>query len=163
MIPLTWGEWLTGGIVTTILAVIGLWWKIRSERDGNRCEAKIVAIEASEKAVGVVQDAMNTQALQITQLTKQVVDQGGQITDLTIRVTTLDQSHQVALRHISEREGWALAHWADRPQDLPPIPSIIVADVIAVDSSLRSRYRVPRPDSPDEDTDSRIRDLTDPE
>lgn len=158
-----WVEWLTGGLLASILAVVGLFWKIRHERDENLQKAKVAAVEAAESAVKVVKEAMDTQAeqitrltqqvtdkgQQITQLTQQVTDQGGQITDLTTKVSTLDRSHQVAIRHIAEREGWALDHWEDRPQSLPAIPSMIVADVIAINPSLQRRYRAPRSSKPD--------------
>lgn len=161
MMPDSWLDWLTGGIATTILAVIGLWWKIRHEREQTRTEAKDVAMTAAESAVKVVQQAMTTQGTQMedmrrvmTEQSTRLADQDERITDLTKRVTTIDQSHQVALRHIAEREGFAIRHWPKRPQDLPAIPALIIADVVAVDPSLDKLRRAGhRPRDSDEEVE----------
>lgn len=143
MFPDTFAEWVTGGVVTTMIAVVGLLWKIRQERKSSVEQAKIVAVEASSQAVGVVKEAMATQKTQVESLTTTVTNQGTQIADLTKRVTTLDQSHQVALRHIADREGWARRRWPNRPVDLPDIPAALISDVISANPEIRIYYEEP--------------------
>lgn len=134
MLPDTMEEWVGSGIVTLVIAIITLLWKIKQESHQAVEEAKKVAIDASASAVGVVQAAMVTQDKQVSQLNDRV-------NDLNVRVTSLDHSNRIAIRHIADREVFAINEWADRPTGLPAIPAEIIKDVIEHRPSIRLYYQ----------------------
>lgn len=112
---------IIGGITTAIGAVVGV---IRG--------GKTVAVEAAEKAVSTVRDAMETQGAEVTDLRTRVTNQETQITTLGARVEDVTKRHGVAVSHIAEREDAADEHLGpDRPAWLPPIPDLIRPDVDA--------------------------------
>lgn len=134
MLPDTTEEWIGSGIVTLAIAIITLLWKIKHESQQAVEQAKKAAVDASASAVGVVQAAMATQDKQVSQLNDRV-------NDLNIRVTALDHSNRIAIRHIADREAFAINEWSDRPTGLPPIPAEIIKEVIEQRPSIRLYYQ----------------------
>lgn len=98
--------------------------------------ARSAAVEAAEKAVGVMRGAMDTQSKTVEDLQTRVTDQDKRITDQDVRltrqsdrITDISQRHTVAIGHIAEREDAAEEYLGDRPGWLPVVPELIRPDV----------------------------------
>lgn len=99
-------------------------------------ESRSVAVEAAEKAVGVVRSVMETQTKTVEDLQTRVTDQDTRITDQgkrltrqSERITDMSRRHTVAIGHIAEREDAAEEHMGQRPAWLPAVPDLIRPDV----------------------------------
>lgn len=132
-----------GGIVAGSVAIVTLWWKIKSESRNSVELAKAAAVDSSAKAIELMQKAMGAQEKQLEQLTNRVRVLETNNEDLSTRMTSLDASHKLAIIHIGEREAWARKMWNDRPKDLPMIPDAIVFDVLGVRPELRQYFQRP--------------------
>lgn len=151
---------LQGGIgvtLTAVLTLIGLVVNARLERrkmiqataenkETNRREAKLVAVEASETAVGILRTVMETQQLQLLDLNKRVTDQGNQLDDL-------QSSHTVAIAHIADSEVWVQAEYPTRPKGYPDIPDLLLEAVHQIEPLLRPTSRERRDPPTDEEED----------
>lgn len=128
--PIVWTA--AGGLITAVVALGGLLWRIRSETESKRDDARRVATEASTAAVGNLKAALDSQSSRLD-------SQDVHIADLTTRLTEVDGRHTTAVRHIAERERYAVITWidpADRPAGLPFVPTPIVSDLVLVDPGL---------------------------
>lgn len=135
-LPGAMADWLTGGILTAILGIVTLWWKIRKEKDDNLIAARSVAVEETEAAIGAMGAVVDTLQNQIQEQSQRITDQGARLTDLATRLTDISRRHEVAIAHIVEREVWASRRWKVRPETLPPIPAELMDDVREVEPSL---------------------------
>lgn len=153
--------WLfQGGVgvaLTAVLTLIGLIINSRAEnrklaqttaenKEINRREAKLVAVEASETAVGILRTVMETQQLQLLDLNKRVTDQGNQL-------DALNSSHTVAIAHIADSEVWVQAEYSTRPKGYPNIPDLILEEVHQIEPLLRPTNREHKDQSTDEEED----------
>ena len=135
-LPGAMADWLTGGILTAILAIATLWWKVRKEKADNLLEARSVAVEETEAAIGAMGAAVDTLQHQVQEQSQRITDQSARLTDLATRLTDISRRHEAAIAHIVEREWWTAERWRERPETLPPIPAVLVDDVRGVDPSL---------------------------
>lgn len=135
-LPGAMADWLTGGILTAILAIATLWWKVRKEKADNLVAARSVAVEETEAAIGAMGAAVDTLQHRVQEQSQRITDQGTRLTDLATRLTDISRRHEAAIAHIVERELWTSQRWKVRPETLPPIPEELVDDVREVDPSL---------------------------
>ncbi|MEJ6019888.1 hypothetical protein [Corynebacterium sp. H113] len=135
--PQTVGELLTGGALTSLLAIIGLWVKVRKDSKDAKTAAVDTAVEASRGAVDVMSEAMEVQKLRLDELSQRMTVQDTTIADMSVRLTDVTRRHQAAVEHIAHREAWTRKQWPNRPKDLESVPLVIVAEVQAVDPTLR--------------------------
>lgn len=135
-LPGAMADWLTGGILTAILAIATLWWKVRKEKADNLVAARSVAVEETEAAIGAMGAAVETLQNRVQEQSQRITDQGTRITDLATRLTDISRRHEAAIAHIVEREWWTAKKWRERPESLPPIPAMLVDDVREADPSL---------------------------
>ena len=135
-LPGAMADWLTGGILTAILAVATLWWKVRKEKADNLVAARSVAVEETEAAIGAMGAAVDTLQYRVQEQSQRITDQSTRLTDLATRLTDISHRHEAAIAHIVERELWTSKRWRERPESLPPIPAALVDDVREVDPSL---------------------------
>ena len=135
-LPGAMADWLTGGILTAILGIVTLWWKVRKEKADNLIAARSVAVEETEAAIGAMGAAVDTLQNRVQEQSQRITDQGARLTDLATRLTDISRRHEAAIAHIVEREWWTAKRWHERPESLPPIPDALVDDVREVDPSL---------------------------
>ena len=135
-LPGAMADWLTGGILTAILGIVTLWWKVRKEKADNLIAARSVAVEETEAAIGAMGAAVDTLQNQVQEQSLRITDQGARLTDLATRLTDISRRHEAAIAHIVERELWTSRRWKVRPETLPPIPEELADDVREVDPSL---------------------------
>ena len=135
-LPGAMADWLTGGILTAILGIVTLWWKVRKEKADNLVAARSVAVEETEAAIGAMGAAVDTLQYRIQEQSQRITDQDTRLTDLSTRLTDISRRHEAAIAHIVESEWWVAKKWRERPESLPPIPAVLVDDVREVDPSL---------------------------
>lgn len=135
-LPGAMADWLTGGILTAILAIATLWWKVRKEKADNLIAARSVAVEETETAIGAMGAALDTLQNRVQEQSQRITDQGTRLTDLATRLTDISRRHEAAINHIVEREWWTAKRWHERPDSLPPIPAALLDDVREADPSL---------------------------
>ncbi|WP_130841710.1 hypothetical protein [Corynebacterium neomassiliense] len=117
---------------TIIVALIGAAGTLGAGIIAALQRSKTVAVEAAEKAVGVVTRSMDAQEDQVRDLRTRVTAQDERITVQDARLTEITGRHGVAVSHIAEREDAADEHLGpERPAWLPPVPDLIRPDVDA--------------------------------
>lgn len=134
-----------GGLIAGIIAIISLWWKIKSESKNSVELAKAAAVESSSKAIDTMSKAMDAQSKQVDQLSERVRTLEHSNNDLNARVTSLDTNHRIAVIHIGERELWARRKWASRPATLPTIPEALLIEVISANPELKGFLETTHP------------------
>ena len=154
-LPGAMADWLTGGILTAILGIVTLWWKVRKEKADNLIAARSVAVEETEAAIGAMGAAVEALQRRVADQSVRITNQDSHLTDQGKRITDMSRRHEAAITHIIQREWWTAKRWpGNRPKDLPEIPDVLVPDVQKIDPTLIVVERVPVKD------DLKIRDPT---
>lgn len=117
---------------TIIVALIGAAGTLGAGIIAAFQRSKTVAVEAAEKAVGVVTRSMDAQEDQVRDLRTRVTAQDERINVQDARLTEITGRHGVAIDHIARREDAADEHLGpERPAWLPSVPDLIRPDVDA--------------------------------
>lgn len=156
------------GLVTAIGGIITLFRKINQDKadtnqkiaQGKR-ESRQIAAQESAKAIQSIASVNEELRAHMAEQSARITDQGKQLSDLTTRFTDVSRRHDVAVRHIAERERSIMMHWAGRPESVPPVPVMIIPDVMTADPTLKIvEHTRPQKKPPDDDDVTRIRDPT---
>ncbi|QDF20035.1 membrane protein [Corynebacterium phage Stiles] len=150
---------LIGTLSTASIAAIA-WVKLRAERDKLRAEgdkiredAKESAVNASRGAVGVMSETMARMELEMDRMRAGQDDMGRRLTLTDERLAAVTTRHDVAIVHIADREAFTVSFHPTRPDALPPVPEILVPEV------LRHRPELPlRRDDVADEPDGEILD-----
>ena len=159
--PAVWA--FAGSVTTAVIGLIAALIKYRSDQRKDaaeigklKAETESIAVDAAEKALGTVTDALGSAQTTITDLTRRVTAQDERLTEMGKAVGEVRRRHKEAISHIADRERWTAKKWPGaRPKTLAEIPPALRADVIEVAPDLAAVVVITphEPDEDDEDED----------
>lgn len=133
--PALWG--FAGAVTTAIIGLIGIVIKSRGEQkkiDAEvgklKSETSGIAVDAAKQAVGTMSQAMDRMEAEVTRLQASQDDMGRRLTLTDERLAAVTTRHDVAIVHIADREAFTVSFHPTRPEALPPVPEILVPEVL---------------------------------
>ena len=133
--PAVWG--FAGAVTAAIIGLIGIVIKSRGEQkkiDAEvgklKSEASGIAVDAAKQAVDTMEQTMARMESEVTRLQSSQDDMGRRLTLTDERLAAVTTRHDVAIVHIADREAFTVSFHPTRPDALPPVPEILVPEVL---------------------------------
>ena len=134
--PAVWA--FAGSVTTAVIGLIAALIKYRSDQRKDaaeigklKAETQSIAVDAAEKALGTVTDALGSAQVTITDLTRRVTAQDERLTEMGKAVGEVRRLHQEAISHIADRERWTAKRWPGaRPETRAESPPALRSAVI---------------------------------